>query len=149
VRWFTECLYGFRFCLSAGLSDRTFLLRSCSVFLQLFRRIVLFWDESRYLSPCLRASVSNCWFSAQWSKNLAGDLELIGGAFLTGFRFSPEISNFVFIWSSGDSFFTAGSAAAQDQGAGREFAAVLAAATAALLPPLLWMARKTAQCWEI
>lgn len=123
--------------------DRTFLCVAVPVFLATFPQDVFFGMNRDIFSPLLAASVLLLVFRAMEQES-GWRSELIGGAFLTGLSFLTDVSNFVLFAVLGLVLYKLGARLAKDQGAGREFAAVLAAATAALLPPLLWMARNRA-----
>ena len=123
--------------------DRVFLSIAVPILLAIFPQDVFFGMNRDILSPLLEALVLLLLFRAMEQKS-AWKSELIAGAFLTGLSFLTDVSNFVLFGVLGIVLYKLGARMTNGRGAGREFAAVLAAATAALLPPLLWMARNRA-----
>ena len=123
--------------------DRVFLCVAVPIFLAIFPQDVFFGMNRDILSPLLAALVLLLLFRAMEQK-LGWKSELIAGAFLVGLSFLTDVSNFVLFAVLAIILYKLGSRVAKGLGAPRQFAAVMAAATAALLLPLLWMARNRA-----
>ena len=119
---------------------RAFLCVAVPVFLAVFPQDVFFGMNRDILSPLLAASVLLLFFRAM-RQQPGWKLELVAGAFLAGLSFLTDVSNFVLFGAVAIILCKLGASVAKDDGARREFAPILGAGAAALLPPLLWMAR--------
>jgi Predicted membrane protein (DUF2142) len=119
---------------------RAFLLVSVPVFLAVFPQDVFFGMNRDVLSPLLVASVLLLFFHAL-RRQSGWKLELVAGAFLVGLSFLTDVSNFVLFGVVAVILCKLGASVAKRDDAAREFVSISGAAAAAVLPPLLWMAR--------
>jgi len=120
--------------------DNGFLCVAVPMLLAVFPQDVFFGMNRGILSPLLSASLLLLLFrvmrqGSRWKS------ELIAGSFLVGLSFLTDVSNFVLFGVLAMVLCILGARTIKGNGPPRELAAFLAAAAAALLPPLLWIAR--------
>jgi Predicted membrane protein (DUF2142) len=120
--------------------DNGFLCVAVPMFLAVFPQDVFFGMNRDVLPPLLVASVLLLLFRAM-RQGSRWKFELIAGSFLAGFSFLTDVSNFVLFGVLGVVLCLLGARAVKKRSPPRELAGILTAAVAALLPPLLWMAR--------
>jgi hypothetical protein len=120
--------------------ERAFLSVAVPVFLAFFPQDVFFGMNRDILSPLLAASVLLLLFRGL-REQPGWKFELAVGAFLAGLSFLTDVSNFVLFGVVAIVLCKLVASAVKSDGAARKFAAISGAAAAALLSPLLWMAR--------
>ena len=145
VRAFNAIIYGIFVWISflfvkQVYPERDFLCVAVPAILAIFPQDV-FWGMNRdILSPLLAALVLLLLFRAMQEK-AGSECALIIGAFLVGISFLTDVSNFVLFGALAIILYVLAARARKSDGGSRKFALIWGAAIAALLPPLLWMAR--------
>jgi hypothetical protein len=119
---------------------RAFLSVAVPAFPAFFPQDVFFGMNRDILSPLLAASVLLLLFRGL-REQPGWKFELAVGAFLAGLSFLTDVSNFVLFGVVAIVLSKLVASAVKSDGAARKFAAISGAAAAALLSPLLWMAR--------
>jgi hypothetical protein len=145
VRFLNAGVYGFFVWISflfvkRVYPDRDFLGVGIPAFLAVFPQDVFFGINRDILSPLLVALALLLLFDAM-REGVSSYFDLIAGAFLVGIAFLTDVSNCVLFGALAVALCVVVKRAVRKGAVQKEFAMMLAAAIAAVVPPALWVAR--------